>query len=290
MENLNYAATLKDIKVLIVSYSNMKPVSPKVHEYIADWVKKGGVLIYCGRDDDPYQSVMEWWNTKDNHYKAPSEHLFQLLKIKVNASGEQQFKAGKGTVYVIRKNPKEFVMEPNGSKDFVDVVKKAYEKDAKAGKLVFRNSLYLERGPYDIISVMDESVSDKPFVVNRPVIDLFDPELPVLSKKTVEPGRQAFLYDLMRIKNKKQPQVLASASRIYDEKVQTNTYSFVSKSPLNTTNSVRILLPLEPKKIILTDAKGQEVKIIKTLWDALSHTSYLSFENDPDGTRVAIEW
>ncbi|MGN6342954.1 MAG: hypothetical protein ACTHML_18405 [Ginsengibacter sp.] len=290
MENLNYAATLKDIKVLLVSYSNMKPVSPKVHEYLADWVSKGGVLIYCGRDDDPYQSVMEWWNTKGNEYKSPSEHLFHLLNIKVNDSGTQQFKEKKGTVYVIRKNPKEFVMEPGGGSDFVSTVKKAYENDAHAGKLIFKNSFYLERGPYDIISVMDESVSDKPFVVNRPVIDLFDPELPVLSKKTVEPGRQAFLYDLMRIKNKKQPQVLASASRIYDEKVKSNEYSFVSKSPSNTTNSIRILLPNEPRKISLSDAKGQEVKAIKTSWDALSHTTYLSFENDPDGTIVKVEW
>jgi hypothetical protein len=193
-------------------------------------------------------------------------------------------------VYVIRKNPKEFVMEPGGSSDFVNTIKKAYENDAHAGKLIFKNSFYLERGPYDIISVMDESVSDKPFVVNRPVIDLFDPELPVLSKKTVEPGRQAFLYDLMRIKNKKQPQVLASASRIYDEKVKSNEYSFVSKSPLNTTNSIRILLPHEPRKISLSDAKRQEVKTIKTSWDALSHTTYLSFENDPDGTIVKLEW
>jgi hypothetical protein len=94
----------------------------------------------------------------------------------------------------------------------------------------------------------------------------------------------------LRVKNKKQPQVLASASRIYDEKVKQNEYSFVSKSPLNTTNSVRILLPQQPQKITLSDAKGQEVKAIKTSWDALSHTTYLSFENDPDGTSVKLEW
>ena len=122
------------------------------------------------------------------------------------------------------------------------------------------------------------------------MIDLFDPELPVLSKKTVEPGRQAFLYNLNRVKNKKQPQVLASASRIYEEAVKQDEYSFISKSPINTINSVRILLPQEPQKIVLTDAKDQDVKIIKTSWDALSHTSYLSFENDPNGTKVSIKW
>lgn len=289
MENLSYPSALKDIKVLVVSYSNMKPVTAQVHQYLADWVKKGGVLIYCGRDDDPYQSVMEWWNTKDNHFKAPSEHLFQLLSIKP-ALEDEKFKAGKGAVYVLRKNPKEFVMEANGSARFVDLIKEAYENDAKAGKLAFKNSLYVQRGPYDILSVMDESISNEPYIINEPVIDLFDPQLPVLTKKTVNPGQQALLYNLSRVTNKKQPQVLASASRIYEENVRPGEYSFVSKSPLNTTNSMRILLPEAPKETTLTDSKGEKLTDVKSSWDAASKTYYLSFANNPDGTNVKISW
>lgn len=40
MENLGFAASLKDIKVLVMSYSNMKPISAHVHEQLAAWVKK----------------------------------------------------------------------------------------------------------------------------------------------------------------------------------------------------------------------------------------------------------
>ena len=278
MENLSYAATLKDIKVLVISYSNMKPVSAQVHQYIADWVKKGGVIIYCGKDDDPYQSVMEWWNTKENHFAVPSEHLFRLMKISPT-SGDQKFKVGKGAVYIIRKDPKEFVMESNGGKHFVDVVKQAYENDAKPGKLIYKNSFYLQRGPYDIVSVMDESISNDPYIIDEPVIDLFDPQLPVLSRKIVIPGHQALLYNLGRIKNKKRPQVLASASRIYDEVVKSNEYTFVSKSPLNTTNSVRILLPEAPKETLLTNSKGEKLTDVKSSWDQASKTYFLSFEN-----------
>lgn len=289
MENLSYGATLKDIKVLVVSYSNMKPNAAQVHEQLADWVRKGGVLVYVGKDDDLYQSVMEWWNTKENHFKAPSEHLFQLLKIKPTAD-DQRFDVGKGAVYVIRKNPKEFVMEANGSAHFVDQIKRAYENDAKAGTLLYKNSLYVERGPYDIVSVMDESTSTEPYVINGPVIDLFDPQLPVLSQKSVAPGQQALLYNISRIKNKKQPQVLASASRVYEEHRNSNSYSFVSKSPLNTTNSMRILLPQAPKEIVLTDSAGNKLTDVKSSWDAVSKTCYLSFENHPDGTKVSISW
>ena len=290
IENLSYPATLKDIKVLIMSYSNMKPPSAEAHQYLANWVKKGGVLIYCGKDDDPYQSVMEWWNTKGNHFKAPSDHLFGLLHIQAPASGNQSFTVGKGAIYIMRTNPKEFVLQIGNDAEFINFVKGAYEKNANAGSLQFKNSLYVERGAYDIVSVMDESVSDEPYIIHGTVIDLFDPQLPVVNEKSVLPGQQALLYNLSRVKNKSQPQVLASASRIYNEKVTARKYIFVSKSPANTTNSMRILLPQQPKNIQLTDSGGQALTDVKSSWDATSHTCYLSFENSPDGTTVILAW
>jgi len=289
MENLQYANTLSKIKVLVMSYSNMKPTSPEVHQYIADWVKKGGVLVYCGRDDDPYQSVMEWWNTKGNKYKSPSEHLFKLLHINP-AFGQQKFKAGKGAVYILRENPKEFVMQSNNDAAYLGVVKKAYENDAKAGKLTIKNDFYLERGPYDIVSVLDENDDSKALVVKGPVIDLFDPELPVLAEKTIQPGEQSLLYDLKRVVNKAQPKVLASASRIYDASIAGHSFSFVAKSPVNTINSMRVLLPAKAVTAIVTDNTGKEIPDVKTSWDASSNTLFLGFKNSPDGIKVTLKW
>ena len=289
MENLSYAASLKNIKVLVVSYSNMKPVSPAVHASLAAWVKQGGVLIYCGRDDDPYQSVMEWWNTKGNKFTAPSQHLFKLLNINPSANKEK-YNVGKGAVYVIRQNPKEFVLEANADTKFIDLVKKGYENDAKAGKLVFKNSLYLERGPYDVVSVMDENADSKPYTIKGPVIDLFDPQLPVLAEKTINPGEQALLYNVNRVANKAKPQVLAGAARVYNEKVQGASYSFVAKSPIKTLNSMRVLLPAKPKVTKVTDSNGQEITDAKTSWDASSNTLYLGFANNPDGIKVSLSW
>lgn len=289
MENLAYTPTLKDIKVLVMSYSNMKPNSPEVHQHITDWVKKGGVLVYCGRDNDPYQSVMEWWNTKGQKYKAPSEHLFKLLGIWPIA-GKDRYTVGKGAVYVIRQNPKEFAMQAGEDEKYIKEVKAAYEKDAHAGQLTFKNNFYLERGPYDIISVLDENSDSKPYTVKGPVIDLFDPQLPILSEKVVKPGEQSLLYDLNRVVNKKQANVLASASRVYDRKATQNSYSFIVKSPINTINSSRVLLPSKPGKITVTDRGGQAVKDVKSSWDEYSHTLYLGFDNSPDGIKVNIEW
>lgn len=288
MENLSYAATLKDIKVLVISYSNMKPGSAAVHKYLADWVNRGGILVYCGKDDDPYQKVMEWWNTKGNNYTAPSEHLFRLLKIKPG-NVDQHFNVGKGKVYIIRQNPKEFVMQPDADGKYIAIVKQAYEADAKAGSFLLKNNFYLKRGPYDIVSVMDESTGSEPYIINEPVIDLFDPQLPVLSKKIIQPGQQAFLYNIERIADKKRPQVLASASRIYSESVKDKTYSFVAKSPLNTKNSMRVFLPGIPVGTKITNDKGEKITA-ESSWDAVSGTYYLGFDNSPDGIKIELTW
>ena len=289
MENLGYPATLKDIKVLVMSYANMKPVSEQVHEQLAAWVRKGGELIYIGKDDDPYQSVMEWWNTKGNSYTAPSQQLFKLLGID-QQSGTKKYKVGLGHVYVMRENPKDFVMQANNDSNYLNTVKQAYETDAKAGKLVLKNSLYLERGPYDVIAVLNENPDTKPYVVKGPVIDLFDPQLPVLAEKVVNPGEQSYLFDVKRVANKLKPQVLASASRVTSEQVSANKYNFVAKSPVNTQNAMRILLPAPAKKVVVTDANGQVIADVQSSWDASSKTLFLGYANSPDGIHVSIGW
>lgn len=287
LENVSYPNTLKDIKVLILSYSNMKPMEAKSHRYISDWVKKGGILVYCGRDNDPFQTVQEWWNTGNLKYKAPSEHLFELLGLERSAK-EGQYSCGKGTVAIVRQDPKEFVLQANEDKHFVEVVKQLYEQ--KAGTLVFKNHFLLTRGPFEIISVMDESVSSEPCILKGKLIDLFDPSLPVLNQKTVNLGEQAYLYNIDLAAHPKTPQVLASASRVYNEKISKSGYSFICKSPINTTNVMRILLPASPKKTVVTDTSGQILTDVQNVWDPSSKTCFLSFENNPDGVKVEFQW
>ncbi|MDR3626551.1 MAG: hypothetical protein P4L45_06945, partial [Ignavibacteriaceae bacterium] len=289
MENTGYAETLKNIKTLIMSYSNMKPVSADVHQHIAEWVKSGGVLIYFGRDDDPFQQVREWWNTNGNSYKTPSTHLFELMGIKPEA-GKEQYSYGNGKVYIVRKDPKELVLEEGQDNEFIELVKNAYEQDAKAGKFETKNYFYLERGPYDIAAVMDENSDTTSLKINGPVIDLFNPELPVLTEKVVRPGEEAYLYDLSRIKDKSQPKVLCAASRVYDEKLNNSNYSFNTKSPSGTWNVMRIILPAKPITVSVTNMDHKELTDIKTSWDPGTNTYLLQFTNDCNGINVELKW
>ena len=109
MENLAFANTLKNIKVLVMSYANMKPQSQKVNEQLAAWVKQGGVLIYYGRDNDPFQKVKEWWNTNGKNYAAPSAHLFETMHIN-SSENKMMYTYGKGKIFIEREDPKELVI------------------------------------------------------------------------------------------------------------------------------------------------------------------------------------
>jgi len=289
MENLSYEATLKKIKVLTMSYSNMKPTNAEVHMHLKKWVTNGGVLVYIGRDDDPYQTVSEWWNNNGNKYVSPSEHLFKTLNIE-SSNSKGSYNIGKGKVYIIRENPKEFVLKSNNDKNYIDIVKKAYTTATNGKKLAFKNSFYLQRGPYKMASVMNESTSAEPYKIEGPVIDLFDPELPILSEKIVRPDSQAFLFDINSIEHKNQPQVLAAASRISDEVITKQSYTFVTKSPQNTTNVMRVLLPEKVKEIKITDSKDRIISSFKKEWNSLTKTLWLEFSNSSDGIKIELNW
>lgn len=287
IENVSFPETWKDVKILIMSYSGMKPMDKTAHKHIAEWVKNGGVLVYCGRDEDAFQSVQEWWNTNGNNFKAPSEDLF--LKLKLNAPFKAgTYKYGNGKVCILRNDPKEFVLKGNNDSKFINTIKKLYKAETST-KLEFKNYFTLKRGPYEIISVMDENADQSRYTIKGKLIDLFDPEIPVLDEKQVNPGEQALLYNIGSVKNPGTPKVLVTAGRIYNERIEKNAYSFVVKSPVNTTNVMRVLLPGKPKNIVVTNSDGKQIES-KTSWDKSSKTCFVSFENSPDGINVKLLW
>lgn len=285
IENLAFPATLRDIKVLVMTYSNMKPLDPEAHKHLADWVRKGGVLLFCGSDKDPFQGVREWWSTNGNSYSAPSQHLFQTLGIDMNA-GDGEYKVGKGTVMVMRHDPKDFIINKGGDADYVRNLTALYSDRAKAGKLDFKNDFQLQRGAYKLAAVVDEGVSDKPLVLNGRYIDLFDPELPVMQSVTVNPGSQSLLIDLDKVKDRKRAQVLAASFRESDENRNGNSYAFTAKSPVETDGVSRVLLPAMPKSVTVD---GKQV-LNPQDWDNASRTYLLKFENSPEGRKVRFNW
>lgn len=275
IENLGNKDALKGVDVLLMTYSNMKPMDPEAHRHIADWVKAGGKLLYSASDTDPFQSVKEWWNTGSCSFAAPSDHLFTLLGAGPGAA-EGIYRFGKGSLYVLRNDPKDFVLAENGETRLMEALQ------SLSGAVPASNRLSLDRGPYRIVAVMDEGTSAEAYTDEGGFVDLYDPELPVYRKIRVEPGSQGLFYDVS--KAGKAPRILASASRSYDENRSGRSFSYVCKGPAETFNVTRILLPGRPVEVI---AGGVPCDYT---WDEGSRTCYLRFPNDPDGVPVEIRW
>ena len=281
IENLGYEKALRDVKVLVMTYANMKPMDPQAHQHLADWIKKGGRLIYSCRDTDPFQAVQEWWNTGGNAFAAPADHLFGLMGIDAGAP-EGVYPVGEGAVCILRNDPKEYVLEAGADGKLLEAVEKMYAVDG--GVVEYKNHFRLTRGPYELVAVLDESVSDEPYRIQGLFIDLYDPELPVLSEKEILPGTQSLFYNVKSAG--KAPRILAAASRAYDIVRKGRTFSYVAKSPIETVNASRILLPRRPRSVRVD---GEEV-LDEACWDAPSKTYFLRFDNNPDGVRVLIRW
>lgn len=275
IENLGYPAALKDVKVLLMTYSNMKPLEPAAHDHLAEWVRKGGQLIYCSTDTDPFQSVQEWWNTGDKRYAAPADHLFEKMGIAAGAA-EGVYSVGKGSVHVVRHDPKEFVLEKGGDALLMETLTAAY------GPLELKNHFTLDRGPYKLVAVVDEGVSDEAYTLEGKYVDLYDPALSVHDRLDVVPGTQRFLYDVS--KAPKAPCILAAASRAYDISKTSHSFSYVCKSPLETVNVTRVLLPAKPEQV-LVDGAATDFD-----WDEGSKTCLFTHDNNPDGVNVKINW
>ncbi len=65
LDNLTSKDQLKDVKLLMVSYDAIKPLTETANQVIAQWVKDGGRLLYLGGNDGFSEIDCEWWGAKN---------------------------------------------------------------------------------------------------------------------------------------------------------------------------------------------------------------------------------
>lgn len=70
---------LTGTRVLLGSYDFLKPSSPACNDGLAEWVRRGGVLVLFG-GTDAYDAVPDsWWRAAG--FVSPLDHLFQRLGV-----------------------------------------------------------------------------------------------------------------------------------------------------------------------------------------------------------------
>ena len=282
LENLTVTNYLAGFHLLLLSYHGQKPLSPDVHAPLANWVKRGGVLVVVDDDTDPYNRVREWWNSDGHGYATPREHLFEQLGLAgKTAPGKGEFtRAGKGGVLWLRENPAKLAASADGDARLVQAVKQA----AAHARLKWRetNHLLLRRGPYLIAAGLDESVPGEAKELRGQFVNLFDPQLQVRDAVKLAPGSRFFLLDL-KTERGNEPHVLAAAGKTLPTKRSAGQLGLTVEGVGNTPAIVLVHAPKPPRGITLA---GQPVKDFE--YSAAERVLWIRFPNEPRPRELTL--
>jgi hypothetical protein len=247
METLPHDATLADYRVLLLTYENQKPLRPAYHEVLAQWGRDGGALIYCGDGADPYHGVRAWWNDEGRTGARAYEPLLEDLGVDYAAAAEGPVAVGDGCVRVLATSPAALSERADGPEVVRNAVAEA--REALGARFETTNHLMVRRGPYVVASVLEESVSDAPLVIEGTYLDLTDHRLPIVTDPRLEVDERVLLYDLSRAPEGQTPQVLASACRVRDLRHEPGSLTLTTRGPLGTHAVMAIALPGPPEAV-----------------------------------------
>lgn len=261
LENLNVPHYLDGFRLLLLSYHGMKPLSPDIHTPLAEWVKRGGMLVCCDDDSDPYNRVRDWWNSDGRQFATPREHLFEQLGLTGGKADEARsgtlVKLGSGGVLWLQENPAKLAASAAGDARLIETVKLG----AKRARLNWRetNYLLLRRGPYLIAAGLDESVAGESKTLHGKFVNLFDPALRIVDTVTLSPASRVFLLDLQTVRGR-EPRVLASACKALPTKRDANQLSMMVEG-VGSTPAILLLHAAKPPREITLE--GETVKDVQ---------------------------
>ena len=283
--NENY---LSPYRILLMSYEGQTPLKREFHDTIKQWVHSGGVLIFFGSKEDPFDLIQAWWITDNLSFKSPREHLFTLLEIDKN-SVPGFYECGRGALIYDGASPYDLAQSDRGSDKIQARVKQAIQHIADEDYgYQEQNYIYLHRGPLIIATVMQESIDERALEIPGRLIDIFDSQLPIIDKKVIRPGEQTLLFDLQYME-KVGPKVLLSASRIRDQIIDGRNLSFISRGPIGITCHTLIKLPAMPPDISLRTRDGDTIKAdIK--WHVDDQILRLVYQNQAQDILVQLFW
>ena len=273
LENDTVPHYLDGFRVLFLSYDGQKPLTPEVHAPLVEWVKRGGVLVVCDQDADPYLKVREWWNSGGNNYATPREPLFEQLGLSKAVATNKFIRVQKGGLIWLRERPADLTASVEGAAQVVATAKVAADKIGLKWRET--NYLLLRRGPYIIASGLDESIAAKPHELHGRFVNLFDAELRLLDNISVVPGSRWFLLDLDAACNGK-THLLASACKALVESETPGQISFAVEGVEGTPAILLLESPKAPRSVSLDDKKVTAFKYSakeRLLWIYFSNTA-----------------
>jgi len=275
-----YASYLAPYKALVLSYEFMKPEYPDINNALAGWVRSGGLLVYVGDGRDSFHNIRAWWN-QGADYANPAEHLFEACGLgRYPAEGIHECGGG----YVCYMNA--FSANISRSKELAITYRALVREGlAKLGVDWKPSSrLILDRGPYTVTAIMEESADLSPYTLEGRYVNLYETDLPIVTNPSLEPGSVGLWYNLGMLDKTETAKVIAAAARLEKLKVTSRSCSFVAKGPAESDCVIRMYVAKPPKSVSAGDVP------VTYEYDEPSSTMLLRFANSPDGVHVMVKF
>ena len=283
---------LNDYNVLILSYEYFKPENHELHYVLNAWVRSGGVLIFVGNGNDPFNNAEEWWNTGHGSHNSPLSHLLDTLGInkvrshparRKNVTGEfmtqrpvteLMYDVGDGIFAYVPTNPIIVARE----RDYRELLTKTLLTATAKKGIKFKKKDYFSilRGEYRAVKVRADG---KPYTVKGTLVDLFDGELDVDTKKVIEPGKCGFFYDIEEKKDDDMS-IIAIGAKTSDVDLQLRSISFKAYAQKDAVCPCRLFFPNSCEILV----NGERIKNAQR--DKSGKTVFFTFQGDPDGVEI----
>lgn len=275
-----YASYLAPYKALVLSYEYMKPEFPDINNAIAGWVRSGGLLVYVGDGRDSFHNIRAWWN-QGADYENPAEHLFEACGLPRNP-GEGIHECGRG--YICYMNA--YSADIARSKELADSYRALVREGITKLGIDWQTSsrLILDRGPYTVTAIMDESESGSAYTLEGRYVNLYETLLPIVENPVLLPGSVGLWYNLDRLDKTESAEVIATAARLEKFKATSRSCSFIAKGAAGSECVIRLYVKKPPKSVTAGD-----VNVVYE-FDEHSSTVLLKFSNSPDGVHVTIKF
>ena len=279
LENLDrYADYLQEYDTLILSYEFLKPRKPEYHHILADWVKRGGKLIYVGDGSDPYHRAQDWWNSNGESWKDPSGHLFACLGI-TPVAGVQAVGEGKLAYYPV--SPGRITLTGEAADEWQEFV-----RSIAAPGFEWHSWFDMRRGPYRIACNMEEGRGSQALTVSGTFVDLFENDFPIIKEKTLMPGENTLLFDLEAVQVET-VRIIGTSARIFSLEEVEEGYTLTCKAAADITVHMRLKLGKKVTAASAVDENGNRIAVACD-WDADTSTVLVTFPSTNAMTTVKL--
>ena len=288
MERCGDKAYMKHFRLLMLSFEAFKPHDEQSLQDLLAWVRDGGVLVLF-KTADAFDNIDMFW--KQAGFSSAQAYLCSQVGFAYDAAPDADLNGqpcvhkavGKGHVILADLTPSTFVDEAAADGKYLPLVRACFERYI-GEQLREPGFIIARRGRFVIGHTFDRTEK-----IDGTFIDVFSPDLPVVTNPQLGPNASMILYDVAAPMRKEQPSLLYSTYRLMGRQESSAVTAFFVMGPAGTDAAARLFTAgKRPASIEARTATGKSVST--TLNSGGDNTILVTFAGDPSGVGVKVTW